>query len=230
MALKFVIDTLDEIEPALQAHYVEEHGKFYLATQGDHPKLAEFRAKNVELLKAASKFEGIDPEVVKAERTRIAALEAQVAAAPAQFAELEAQLAAERTARTVAQEKADRSVLQDAIRGKALAAGVLPAALDILLDKAAPVFEVKDGVVQARPNAFSSTRPGELLTPDEWIGEAIREFSFLFAPSTGGGANPRSGGGGTSDGKRVLRNPTPQQLGEHSREIAQGTVRVEYTL
>src|SRR5437588_11993560 len=51
MALKLVIDTLEEVDAALRPHYVAQNGKHYLATQGEHPKVAEFRTKNVELLR-----------------------------------------------------------------------------------------------------------------------------------------------------------------------------------
>ena len=34
--------------------------------------------------------------------------------------------------------------------------------------------------------------------------------------------------GMTLDGRRVLRNPTPKDLGQHSKEIANGTLKVEY--
>jgi hypothetical protein len=235
MALKLVIDKIEDVEPVLRPHYTEDNGKFTLATQGEHPmaaKVAEFRSNNIALQKTVtelqSRFEGIDPEAVKADRGKIATLEAQVAAAPTRITELETQLATEKTARTKAEARADRGVLNDALRTHALSAGVLPAALELLLDKAAPVFEVKDGVVQARPNTFSPSRPGELITPSEWVASAVQEFPFLFAPSSGGGANPRRGAGG-GDGKKVLTNPTPRELGAHASEIAKGTVRVEYS-
>jgi hypothetical protein len=215
MALKFVIDSLEEVDPVLRSHYAAENGKFSLATHGDHPKVAEFRDKNVELLKTVAKFEGVDPNAVKADREKITALETQ--------------LATETSARAAAQQKADRGVLRDALRGKALAAGVLPAAVDILLDKAEPMFEVKGDALQARPNTFSPSRPGESLTPDEWVATAVHDFPFLFAPSVGSGADPKRANGGTTDGKRVIRNPTARDLGENASAIAKGEVRIEYT-
>ncbi len=222
MALKFVVDSIDEIDTSLRSHYVEENGKFTLVTQGDHPKVAEFRDKNVALLKAAAKFDGIDLDAIKGDRDKIAALEAKLATTP----QLESELQVERTARVAAEVKANRAVLRDTLRATALAAGVLPAALDILLDKAEPAFEVKNDGVQAR--VFSASRPGELMTPQEWVAGAIHEFPFLFGASSGSGSHPKRGGG-TGDGKRVLTNPTPQDLGRHASEIARGTVRIEYT-
>jgi hypothetical protein len=116
------------------------------------------------------------------------------------------------------------------LQAKAVAAGVLPAALDILLQKAESLFEVTNGAVQARPNTFSPSRPGELLTVDEWVTGATQEFPFLFATSGGGGAPARHGAPGrTNDGKKVLTDPTSRELGQYASEIAKGTVRVEYT-
>lgn len=201
----------------------------------DDSKLAEFREKNIALLKEVdalkeslkefeafkTKYEGIgDPEAIKAERLKLAELEKTTAT-------LETQLAAEKAARTEAQEKATKSRVRDALRVKALPAGVLPAALDIFLDKAEGIFTMEGDVVKAKPNTFSPTRPGELLTPDEWIANATRDLSFLFAPSKGSGA---IGNHGTTGGSRSgeLRNPTPQQLGENAAAIARGDLKVVY--
>jgi hypothetical protein len=83
-------------------------------------------------------------------------------------------------------------------------------------------------VVKARPNTFSPNRPGEPLTPDEWLVHVTKEFSFLFKSSGGGGANPKPGSGVPS-GAKELRDPTPQQLGAHAADIKAGTMKVVYS-
>jgi hypothetical protein len=218
MALKFTVDTLDEVEEPLRQHYVEDNGKFTLAT--DHPKIAEFRENNIRLTKELAKFEGIDPVAVKADREKITTLEAQIASTPQRVAELESQLA-------TAQQTANRSVLRDQLRDKAVKCGVIPQAIDILLDKAESAFEVKDGAVQAK--AFSTTTPGERMTAEEWLLSTTQEFPFLFHPSSGAGAAPSKSNAGGGNGKTVLRDPTPQQLGELASDIKKGLVVVEYT-
>lgn len=225
MAVRFTIDKLEDVEAGLREHYVAENGKFYLATQGDHPKVAEFREKNITLLRDLARFDGIDPEAVRVDRLKLTELEK--AKPDGRVATLEAELVAEQAARAEAQKKVNRGVLRDTFRAKALAAGVLPAALDICLDKAEPIFTVVNETVQARPNTFSKSRPGELLTPDEWIVESTKEFPFLFGRSAGGGADPKPGGGCAN--VRELRDPTPQQLGEHASAIAKGDVKVRYS-
>ncbi len=233
MALKFVLDTLDGVPSADAKHYAKgEDGKYRLAVDGhpDTAKVSEFRSSNVELLKERdalkTRYADIDPDAVKADRLKLS----ELANAGGRVAQLEGELTRERAARTNAEQQADRSRVRDVLRVKATAAGVLPAAVDILLDKADPVFTMDGDVVKAKPNIFSPTRPGEPLTPDEWLTGATKQFSFLFGRSTGSGADPKPGGG-SSDGRTVLRNPTPQQLGdpENSKLIAQGKIRVEYS-
>ena len=236
MPLKPVIDRLEDIALPLREHYVKaEDGKFRLALDGEHPdtaKVREFRDSNtrlmaeVEPLKAKVKqFEGIDPAAIAADKAKAAELDAT----KAQLAARDAELATEKAARADAQKKADRGLLRDALRTKLLSVGVLPAALDIALDKAEPVFEVKDDAVVARPDHFSKAKPGEPLTPDEWILGAIKEFPFLWKQSSGGGASPTSSLFGGTSGQNVLKDPTPQQLGQHAADIKSGKLKVEYS-
>ena len=236
MALKFTINDLVEVPGPLRDLYTKTaDGKFILAVEGhpDAAKLSEFRNNNLALLREVeelrplkTKFEGIDPEAVKADRLKLTELEKTKPEESRRLTELEAELAAEKTARASAQGKADRGLLRDTLRSKALAAGVLPAALDICLDKAEPVFAVVNETVQARPNTFSKSRPGEPLSIDEWLTGAMKEFSFLFAASVGGGADPKRGGG--AGGAKELRNPSPAQLGEHAKAISRGELKVVY--
>src|SRR5205809_8079866 len=104
MALKFAIDKLDDVAEPFREHYVKDGDKSYLATQGDHPKVVQFRENNIKLTKEVeelrplkTKFEGIDPAAVAADRAKLAEL--AEAKPDARIAELETQLAAEKTAR-----------------------------------------------------------------------------------------------------------------------------------
>jgi hypothetical protein len=227
MALKLVVDTLDHVPPAFRGEYTKgDDGKFRLSLDGEHPDTArvkEMRDKNIALLKT---YDGIDPEAVKAERAELAAL--RNAKPNERITELETQLAAEKTARAEAEQKAAINRVRDTFQTKASAIGARPNALDIISGKAESLFTVVDGVVQAKPNTFSKTRPGEALTPDEWLADAAREYPFLFLPSSGGGAPPQpsGGGGGGTSGVPELRDPTPEQLGRHADEIMAGKLRV----
>jgi hypothetical protein len=227
MALKLVLDSLDGVPSPVKENYTQgDDGRFHLSVEGEHPdsaKLAEFRTNNVKLLKDLAKFDGIDPETVKTERAELAAL--KNAKPNERITELETQLAAEKTARAEAEQKAATNRVRDTIQTKALALGARPNAVDIISGKAEALFTVVNGIVQAKPNTFSKTRPGELLTPDEWLADQAREFQFLFLPSSGGGA-PTSSAAGTTSNVQELRDPRPEQLGRHADEIMAGKLRV----
>ena len=232
MALKRVVKTLDDVAAADRQHYGPgEGGAFTLLIEGapgepdEGAKVAEFRDRNVALLKQLARFDGIDPEAVKAERARLAELEN--APARGRVAALEAELAQERTARAASEEAASRGRVRDSLRPKALAVGAIPAAVEMLLDKATPLFTLVNDAVQAQPSTFSRTRPGEPMTPEDWLADAVVEFPFLFHPSTGGGASASSPA--PTHGTRELRDPSPQDLGRHADDIRSGALRVVYS-
>jgi hypothetical protein len=215
--LNFTITDPAAIPGPLREYYTKgADGKFTLDVDG-HPdtgRVSEFRSSNVELLK---------------ERDALKTKYAELEQAGGRVSALEAELAAEKKARTEAEQQAGKSRVRDALRGSALAAGALPGALEILLDRAVSTFTIDGDSVRAKPNIFSPTRPGELLTVEEWLVGEMKTSAFLFKPSSGGGGGDARPGGGGGDGKTVLKNPTPQQLGEHATAIRQGTVRVEYS-
>lgn len=105
------------------------------------------------------------------------------------------------TALTELQQNADRSRLRDLLRTKALACGAEPKGVDF----------------------FSPDRPGELLTPEQWLTTASKDLPFMFLPSRGGGANPLPG---PRTNSKELVNPTPQQLGQHADAIKRGELKV----
>jgi hypothetical protein len=217
MPLKFVIDRLEDVDEGLRPHYVQDNGKFRLDAQD--PRVPEFRdnniAKNKELEALRAKYEGVDPDAAKADRLKLAELEK---AAP-RVAELEAQLAAEKS------RSADARV-RDAFRVKVTAVGAEPKGVDMLANMAAPLFTIEGDLLKARPDTFSPTRPGEPLTANEWVANAVAEYPFLFAASTGGGAAPSKY---VASRGNELRDPTPQQLGQHAGDIAAGRMRVTYS-
>jgi len=183
------------------------------------------RTNNIDLIRERDDLKG----ALAAERAQLAAFEK--AKPTERITVLEAALALEKIARAEAQAKADRGLLRDALRTKLLSAGVLTAALDVALDKGEFFFEVKDDAVVARPDHFSKAKPGEPLTPDEWILGAIKEHSYLFKASSGGGASPSSSLFGHASNQKVLKDPTPQQLGDPATAAAlkSGKLKVEYS-
>lgn len=217
MALKFTINDPVEVPGNLREHYAKaEDGKFHLALDGhpDAARVAEFRSNNIALKQQLAKYEAVDLD-------EYAKLKAH-AADPDAIVALRLELEAEKGKVASAQAKADRAVLREKLRDKLLAAGVLPAALDIALDKAEPAFTITGSEV--------TTRPGGPLNVDEFILSAITEFPFLFGASRGGGSiGSKPSVLGAPAHPNVLRNPSPQDLGKHSHDIKSGKMKVEYT-
>ncbi|MGE0363254.1 MAG: hypothetical protein AB7H93_13340 [Vicinamibacterales bacterium] len=231
MALRFELDTLDGLPAPLREHYTKtESGKYHLTLQGDPPKVAEFRDNNITLQKTVEtltkKFEGIDPDAVKADRLRLAEFEREKGT-PGRVAELEGALAAERAARQTIEQQASDARVRDHLRAKALSSGAVPNGVEMLVDKGAGHFHVSGGAVVAKPNVFSPLRPGEPMTAEDWLATAVLEYPFLFKPSTGGNAAPARGN--SSARPNELLDPTPADLGKHADAIRRGTLKVRYS-
>jgi hypothetical protein len=146
--------------------------------------------------------------------------------APGRVAELEAALAGEKAARTASEQKATRARVRDHLRPKALAVGAQPAAVEMLLDKGEGLFHVSGDAVVAKPNTFSRNRPGEAMTPEDWLAEAVHDLPFLFLPSSGGGASSTRPAATSTSRGRELRDPSPQDLGRYAKEIKSGEMHI----
>lgn len=218
-------------------------------------KVVEFRDKNIALMKEndelrplKTKYAGIeDPDAARDALKRVAALGQQgikdaddLAAkirteAEALIKPLKDQLAMSAAETAEARRRADESLLHSKISEQFLKSGGKAAATDYIVNLAKENFEVKDGKVVARAGKFSTKNPGDPITPEEWLATDIQKnHDYVFAPSGGGGTPPKPQtpnvpvASKTKPGVTVLKNPTPQQLGEYSADIAKGKVKVEY--
>jgi hypothetical protein len=215
-------------------------------------RVVEFRDTNIALRKQVevleplkTKFDGIDPDAARAALAAQADLakkgvkgaddvtamvQAGIAAA---LKPVQDQLATITTQAAEERKKNEELILRNTISDTFTKSGGVPEALDFIVGKAKNgVFVVEGGVVKAAPNKFSADKPGELLGIQEWITQQTKEASFAFKQSQGGGASPvtpGAGGGTPKAGQLVLKDPTPQQLGEHAGDIKSGKMRVEYT-
>lgn len=214
-------------------------------------KVVEFRDNNIrltqevtELRPLKTQFEGIDPTAAREALTKVADLgkkgvkgaddvAALVAASvEAAIKPLKDQLQTQTQQTEAERKRADESVLRSSVTEKFLKAGGKAKAVDYILNAAKEAFTVESGTVKALSTKFSTERPGEPLGMDEWLTSMAREHDFAFEGSTGSGAAPVSGVRGTSTvraGQTILKDPTPQELGAHSKDIAQGKMRVEYS-
>lgn len=139
---------------------------------------------------------------------------------------LKQELESERAARVAAQQKNDEAQLRSEISTVFLEAGGRPKALDFLVGQAESVFEVKEGSLVARSGNYSQKDAGEPLSVAEWIERQTQEADFIFGDSGGGAAPITNAADSLPPGVRVLRNPTEQELGKHSQDIADGKVKL----
>jgi hypothetical protein len=181
-------------------------------------KVDEFRQSNVELLKAAKQWEGLDATAAREALAKVAA------GGSDDVVKLKIELAQSKSEAVAAQSAAAQAAFATTIGMEALRVGAIPEAVEVLVAKAGKVFAMKEGALTTE--AFGA--PGVKLTVQEWLQAQFKESAFCFKPSTGGGANHQKGRGDTSDGKTILRNPTSQQLGEQASAIKAGRVKVEY--
>lgn len=217
-------------------------------------RVVEFRENNIKLTRELDElrpklktFEGIDPVAAKDALDRVAKLEkkgvkseddiaaAVTAAVTAAVGPLKLQIGELTTSAATNAKRADDAVMSAFISEKFVKAGGKSSATEYITGKASEMFEVKDGAVVAKANKFSADRPGDALGVDEWLTSMAKAHDFAFGASTGSGAAPVSGGlNGAQTAPRpanqtVIKDPTPQQLGEYSKDVLANKVRFEYS-
>jgi hypothetical protein len=228
MALKYTIDTLVEVPGPLRDLYIKGNdGKFHLALDGhpDTARLAEFRNNNITLTRERdaltarlAPFDGIEPDAAKAALAKVAAGE------DADVVKLKLQLAESQSATAAATQKAEALAHRQAVSAAWLAAGGRPEAVDLIADKVP--FTLVDGVLKPKDGESSPTI-------QEWLlDQAAGANSYLFHKNTGGGASGSKPAALALRGRadvRILRNPSPAELGAASADIAAGRAKVEIT-
>ena len=182
----------------------DENGKFILTEHPDTARVKEFRETNVALMQVAAKWEGIDPDAAKAALAKVAAGDAP------DVVKLKLDLATEKGRSAAAIADAAALTHRHAVSAAFLAHGGRPEAVDFIVSKA----------------------PADADELTEWLADAAvsKELAFAFQPSSGGGAAPKTSSTlGARSNVNVLRNPTPQQLGEHAADIRAGKTKIEIT-
>jgi hypothetical protein len=126
--------------------------------------------------------------------------------------------------------RADSYLLQSQIADKFNKVGGKAKAAEFIVGLAREVFEVKDGTIVAKAGRFNPEKPGESLTVEDWMSQTVKEHDYVIEPSKGGGAPPSRAVGVPSSakaGQTILKNPTPQELGQYSADIRAGRMRIE---
>jgi hypothetical protein len=221
-------------------------------------KVDEFRTNNINLLKELEvlrplqeKFKDLDPDAARAALAKVEALgkkgikneedvdarvksllEAQLQPFQTAMKGLQDQLATSAAAAAADRKRADDLLLKSEISEKFIKAGGKAKATSFIVGEAKSAFEVKDGHVVAKVGMFNPEKPGEPLTTDDWLVQTLKVHDYTIEPSKGGGAPANRGAGdtpiGLKPGQTLLKNPTPQQLGQFAGDIAAGKVKIEF--
>lgn len=224
MALKAVIDTadFDGLDDAIKAEYKEKNGKYHLDVEGVksidefnvvHGALAKERTDHKKSKDRLALFGALDPEEVSTQLARIPELEiaasgkiddkkveeivttrihAKLAPVERERDQLKVKVAEKDTVIQGFETKEKTRTIHDAVGKAARAAKVLPTAEEDALMLAERIFEVDDtGAVVAKDNV--GVTPG--IAPDAWFQDLSAKRPHWWAPSQGGGAHNRNGGG-----------------------------------
>lgn len=210
-------------------------------------KIVEFRDNNIKLTKTVEEltplkeqFKDLDPVAARAAIAKVAELEKKGIKGTddlsvllkdtvlAAITPLKTEIEGLKSTTAAEKKRADDAVFQTTIAADFTKAGGEPSALEFIVSRAKGVFTINDGAVKALPNVFSIDRPGEPMSVSEWLTRQTTEVGFAFKPSQGGGARAADAGaaGNHRAGVEILKNPTPQQLGERMKDIRAGKVRV----
>jgi hypothetical protein len=221
------IALLKEVEPLRVVK--TEHETFKKRYEGIDPtEVVTLRTKVQEFEKNGVK----DPKDIGAQIT--AALEQAVTPLKTQLETLGQQLETSKREGAEAREQLVRKDFEATLSQKALKAGADERMLPHFVDYAQKTWKLENGTFVAKNGAapiFSEARPHEPMTPDEWIAKQVTEAPGFFKPSGGGGAGGGGGlpGGipGAKPGARILKDPTPQELGKNADAILKGDVVVQ---
>jgi len=235
MALRFKYKAKEEIPAELVSLYAEREGAWQLDVDGvaDKVKLDEFRRNNVALLKQVDdsrkqvedlrkKYDGIDPDAVKAALEEKRKLEEEAALKAGEFDKvIEARVRAERE--RAAAEKAtlerEREALNarlmtiqvdHAVISSAAKRGLRPTAGPDVTARARGAFVLREGVPIVLDTDGKTAKPGKdgvaPMTLDEWVEQLAAAAPHLFEGNAGGGASG-NGSGGAAGGGGAQKNP-----------------------
>jgi hypothetical protein len=243
---------VNALPEALRKEYVEKDGQFVIDVEGIllpgealklKSQVAEFRDNNRELHAKvqkleplAAKFEGVDPDEYRQLKSEVGELKKKGVNDPKDvdalvrsavekaINPLKEELTAERTKREEAQKAADKGKFRELVSAAATKAGVDGPQLRHVLRDAEETFELKDGDLVPRNGVKHPTDPLKELTPSDWLAGLSKSDPYLFAASSGGGAERGAGSNGAPPkvGVKRLMNPSPEEMGQHMDDIASG--------
>lgn len=231
MPLKFKYAAKQEIPTEHLSLYVERDGAFVLDADGavDKSKLDDFRSTNVglnkQLTEITKKYEGIDPDAVKALLADKARLEDEKLIKDGEVEKLvekrtkailgemeKRAVSAEQQASALSAQLLEKEIERNVVEaGTKL--GLRASAIPDIKSRARGVFKILGNAVAAVETDGKTPvfgRDGVTpLTFDEWVQRQVVEAPHLFEASAGGGAvGHNSGGVGQRSGKNPFARAT----------------------
>lgn len=205
MGLKHIVDDINTVDESIRSHYKESNGKFVLDVDGVVPreKLEEFRNNNIALTnetKAQKEkleaFKDIDPAKYREYKTKAEAfkddadiekiISDRLSTARTEF---DAKISELTSNLESTQQRYQNHLVGSAVQSAAIKSGVLPTAVEDVINRAKGVFEVKnDQVVMLKDGNVVYGKDGVTpMSASEWVSELYKTSPHLFSQNKGGG-------------------------------------------
>jgi hypothetical protein len=224
----------DDIPEGAEAFYTERDGAWVLDVGGvvERSKLDEFRENNIKLTNELKRFEGIDPEQVRALADEKRQLEeaAQLKAGEADKViesrtkqlkgEFDKQLSAITAERDALNTRLAAILIDQGVTTATTKRGLRPTAIPDITARARGTFKLVNGVPSAFEADGQTVRQGKdgvtPMTLEEWADLQVSEAPHLFESNAGGGA-AGNGSGGVGQRKNPFRRGPDWNVTEQMR-------------
>jgi hypothetical protein len=217
MTLKFKYNSKDQIPSDHQAFYTERDGAFVLNAEGivEKSRLDEFRQQNITLKnkldELTTRFDGIDPDHVRAQLEEKRRLEEAQALKAGEFekilesrskalkSDFEKQLSTVVSERDTLNSKLTDIQINQGVIIAGTKRGLRSSAIPDITARARNTFKLVNGVPRAFEPDGSTVRAGRdgvtPMTIEEWIDSQVSDAPHLFESNAGSGAAGNSSGG-----------------------------------
>jgi hypothetical protein len=225
MPLKYKYKSKDELPAEHQSLYTERDGAWFLNAEGvaDSSSLDELRKQKTaleqQLGELNKRFEGIDPDNVRAQLEQKRKLEEEHALKSGEFdkvlqsrtqtmrSDFEKQLSAITGERDTLNKRLTEIQINQGVIIAGTQRGLRPSAIPDITARARSTFKLVNGVPRAFEPDGSTVRVGRdgatPMTVEEWIDSQLSDAPHLFEPNSGSGA---SGNSDTSS-RHQIANP-----------------------
>lgn len=240
--LKHLYEKKEEIPEALISYYREEGGTFILDVD-TNDKIQEYRKKSIEAMKERDALrKNIDaygkltPEEAKAlldekeqiehkELLKKGDVDTLITRERERFAdEWNKKLEAIQAENVNLQKTVVQLKVIDELKNAATAALVRPEAIMDIVELATREWVLENGAAvrkRGQEVVLSGKEPGKNQSMSEYFLEIAQQKPFYFQPSSGSDGRPTGG-----HAAKVLRNPTPVELGRNAEAVAKGEIVV----